>query len=116
MLTPKQLRQHKIVVEALASGIDPITGVTLSDDFPYRNESVVEALLSASIALETVAQQQERVLKLPRRSSSSWSAGEDKTLIQAYDQLIPLPVIAAHHGRTEGAIRSRLIKLKAIKL
>lgn len=45
----------------------------------------------------------------------SWPESEDKALLAIFDAGMPVKEIAAKHGRTQGAIAARLVRLGRIK-
>lgn len=52
-----QAVEAKRIIEALATGIDPITGEVLPDDSPVNEPQVIRALFTAANALVTDAGQ-----------------------------------------------------------
>lgn len=105
----------KIIV-ALSKGVDPITGELLSTDNVIRQADVVSALNAASKAVEKQLAKKDKCSQLPCNAGKPWSISEDKQVSDAFDQNETIAEIAKKHGRTKGAIESRLIKLGKIIL
>jgi len=99
------------IVQSLANGIDPLTGEALPDSSPYNEPKVIRVLFESLRALEKVGQQDGRQRGLPDNAGRPWSADEERSLVDAFDRGAPVRQMAAEHGRTEGAITSRLIRL-----
>jgi hypothetical protein len=88
------------LVEALANGIDPATGVALPAGTPLDDPQVIRALFLAVKALH---------------EAIAWSSNEDERLIFAVDLRIPFPEIAEAHQRSVDAISARLIHLRQLQ-
>ena len=48
----------------------------------------------------------------PRPAPRPWEDGDEKLLVQMYNDGVPFEEMAEHFGRTQGAIVSRLVKLR----
>lgn len=107
--------EAKRIVEALASGIDPETGEVLPAQSTFNSPQVIRALFVAGKALDSAAKRAERDNSLPGNAGRSWSDEEDKELLALFDSGAPVKSIAAEHGRTQGAIAARLVRLGRIK-
>jgi len=107
--------EAKRVVEALASGINPETGEVLPAQSTFNSPQVIRALFVAGKALDRAAKRAERDNSLPGNAARSWSDEEDKELLGLFDSGAPVKSIAAKHGRTQGAIAARLVRLGRIK-
>ena len=107
--------EAKRIVEALASGIDPETGEVLPAQSTFNSPQVIRALFVAGKALDRAAKRAERDNSLPGNAGRSWSDEEDKELLALFDSGAPVKSIAAEHGRTQGAIAARLVRLGRIK-
>ena len=103
------------IVESLANGIDPETGEILPAQSTFNNPQVIRALFVAAKALERAAKRAERDSSLPGNAGRSWKDEEDKELLATFDAGTPVKAIAAKHGRTQGAIAARLVRLGRIK-
>lgn len=97
------------ILRMLADGKDPLTGEALPDESCYQSAKVLRALLAGIEALEKAAKRKSR--PLPAGAGKPWDAEEDQSLIGEFERGISVPDLAQMHQRTEGAIRSRLIRL-----
>ena len=107
--------EAKSIIEALADGVDPKTGEVLSAQSVFNNPQVIRALFMATNALDSLAKSEKREKTLPDNAGKAWSETEDSELLNAFDNGSTIKDIAAKHGRTEGAISARLIRLGRIK-
>lgn len=107
--------EAKKIIESLANGIDPDTGEILPAQSTFNSPQVIRALFVAGKALDSVAKRAERNNSLPGNAGRSWSDEEDKELLALFDGGTPSKQIAARHGRTQGAIAARLVRLGRIK-
>ena len=108
--------EAKSIIEALADGgVDPETGEVLSAQSVFNNPQVIRALFMAKNALDSLAKSEKREKTLPDNAGKAWSETEDSELLSAFDVGRSIKDIAAKHGRTEGAISARLIRLGRIK-
>lgn len=109
-------RQEVItVLESLANGIDPGTGARIPHE-TFQTADTVRALFAATAFLkapEMQAVRQSARATNPTFTSAGtpWSAEEDARLGQEFDAGLTTAQIALQHGRTSGAITSRLVKL-----
>ncbi len=87
-------------IEALANGIDPVSGTALSEEKPFNDPRTIRALFLAAKALHTIA---------------PWSSDEDERLQCAFDAGVPLAEIALSHQRSVSAIRARLDQLAELE-
>ncbi len=99
------------IMRCLADGIDPRTGEVFAEDSPYQNADVVRALFTAIEALEKSEQKEKREQILPENAGKPWDKAEDEQLCRSFDSGAPLKELSQQHGRTRGAIQSRLEKL-----
>jgi hypothetical protein len=105
--------EAKPIITALANGIDPETGEVLSEQSVFNNPQVIRALFIATKALDNLERRKEnRDKALPQNAGNPWSDLEDSELLSAFDTGCSIKALSAKHGRTEGAITSRLIKLR----
>lgn len=91
------------IVRILADGIDPTTGEVLSSDNVYNSPDVIRALFTLLEA--TDANRTEAPLK---NAGKPWNTSEDEKLRKEFSSKIKISDIAKAHGRTTGAIESRL--------
>ncbi len=107
--------EAKKIIDALANGVDPETGEILPAQSTFNNPQVIRALFAALKALDSAAKRAERDRSLPSNAGRSWPETEDKELLAIFDAGTPVKEIAEKHGRTQGAIVSRLVRLGRIK-
>lgn len=117
----------KDIIRALADGRDPATGEQFPPNSPYQQADTVRALFLAVDALDNSARRARRHTLRPEGASqrpvdpnrpkigASWSLEEEQQLRDAFAAHKQIPEIAAAHGRTQGAITARLIKLGLIE-
>jgi predicted RNA-binding protein len=102
------------IIEALSQGIDPHTGKIYPPDSPYQHPDTTGALFEAIHALEKMLERSKRQESLPEKAGKAWSLEEDNLLIEQFDRGVSVRELSGDHKRTEGAIRSRLLKLGKI--
>lgn len=103
------------ILESLANGIDPSTANRIPHDV-FHNADTVRALFAASSMLKgstTAAVRQRPATKLVS-AGMPWSDEEDASLCSEFDTKLTIGQIALQHGRSSGAITSRLVKLGRI--
>lgn len=110
-MQPAEARQ---IIESLANGVDPETGELLPSDGPHARPMVIRALFLAMRALESLEKREARQRSLPDSAGKAWSESEDDTLRAAFDAGTDIKELAASHGRTQGAIAARLVRLGRI--
>jgi hypothetical protein len=104
------------IIKSLSQGVDPYTGEIYPSDSPYQHPDTTRALLEAIHALERMLERSKRQGSLPESAGKAWSTEEDSLLIEQFDKRIPIKELSVDHKRTEGAIKSRLLKLGKISL
>lgn len=92
------------IVRTLIDGVDPTTGELLPYDSPYNAPEVIRALLK----VWEVTAPRERKRAKPRNAGKPWPEIEDDKLRDEYASGMRISDIAREHGRTFGAIESRL--------
>lgn len=111
-MTPSEA---KPIIEALADGTDPITGEILASESSFNNPQVIRALICATKALDVASRPAGRTSSKPANAGTAWSPEEDARLCSAFDAgNVDFANLAALHGRTRTAIRSRLKRLGKI--
>lgn len=106
-------------VEALANGVDPITGETLPQYSPYNDPEIVRSLFmimalvkmpqKGKISIEK--KQKLNIAKgLPQNAGLAWTNDERQELIAAFNNGALINELSEMHGRTKGAITSELKK------
>lgn len=109
-----QSTEARQLLETLTNGVDPETGELLPSDNVCAQPTVIRALFRAIGALQAIEKREARQRSLPDNAGKSWSASEDDTLRAAFDAGIDIKELATQHGRTEGAIASRLVRVGRI--
>lgn len=102
------------IIKALSEGIDPHTGEMFPPDSPYQHPDTVRALFKAVDALERVKERDRRQKSLPENAGKPWTEEEDRLLIDQFDKGMSFNELSRDHRRTEGAIKSRLLRLGKI--
>lgn len=97
------------ILRALSEGQHPLTGEALPEESCYQSAKVLRALLAGIGALEKAAKKESR--ELPAGAGKPWDGEEDQSLVADFESGTPIKDLAQNHQRTEGAIRSRLMKL-----
>jgi len=110
-----ELEKAISIIKALSDGIDPYTGEQYPMDSPYQTSDTVRALMVAIAAIEKQQKSIVRQQNLPGSAGKPWSTEEDSRLLQAFDADTSINEISKLHGRTEGSIKSRLVKHGKIK-
>lgn len=112
-------RQHVItILEALANGTDPATRAPIPLD-TFHSADTVRAMFTAVALLkegEPGALPSRRTKRATSLTSAGapWSPEEDARLGAEFDSGMTVSQIALQHGRSSGAITSRLVKLGRI--
>lgn len=91
------------IVRILADGVDPTTGELLPPESVYNSPAVIRALFTL---LEYV--DKERNKNPLRNAGKPWTAIEDDKLRDEFLAKLRIADIAKEHGRSYGAIESRL--------
>lgn len=110
------------ILRALADGRDPASGAPLGRESVFQRPEVIRALFAAVLALDAgpragAAEPPAPTGKKPPSSGegSAWTAEEEARMVAAFEAGTEPAVIAEAHGRTRGAITSRLKKLGLIE-
>ncbi len=90
----------------LADGIDPATGEILPEGHICNRGDTVRALYAV---LQSAGKKKER--KLPPNAGQPWTQEEEQRLLTSYHAGQTIAQLATAHGRTRGAIESRLQRL-----
>lgn len=98
------------IIRLLAEGVDPLTGEVLSNESVYNKPDVIRALYTV---LEVTAPKTEvpkpTQVRAPKRNAGKpWTELEDDKLRDEFAEKMQISDIAKEHGRTYGAIESRL--------
>lgn len=109
-----QIQQVISILDSMAAGVDPTTGQPLPHDL-FQSPDIIRAFFTAANALRTngvtapaaVPSSRPR----PQAAGARWTDEEDARLAGEFDGGVAVSAIARLHGRTLGAINSRLVKL-----
>ena len=93
------------IVRYLAEGVDPTTGEVLSGESVFNRPDVIRAMYTI---LEATAPNPVQLKDPYRNAGKPWTEMEDNKLIEEYTGKLKISDIAKEHGRTYGAIESRL--------
>ena len=93
------------IIRSLAEGVDPSTGEVLSGEGVYNNPEVIRALYTI---LEVTAPKPIQPENPYRNAGKPWTELEDDKLREEFVGKVKISDIAKEHGRTYGAIESRL--------
>jgi len=102
------ITRAKEIVRTLADGVDPTTGEVLPPESVYNAPEVIRALF-ALLEYNNQEVVQKAELKDPLRNAGKpWTETEDDKLSDEFLSKRKISEIAKEHGRTYGAIESRL--------
>lgn len=102
-----EFREALPVLRLLADGVNPQTNESFPKDSPYNNPFVIRALHAAVRATEWA----DRKTSLPQNGGKGWTPEEDQQLRREFHSAIDFNEIARTHGRSRGAIVTRLERL-----
>ena len=103
------------IVQALADGVNPVTGEAYPDQSPYAEPRTLRALYSAVDLMQKEIEREKRRERLPANFGKPWTEEEDQVVIAEFDSAVPIQEMARRHARTQGSIRLRLEKLGKIE-
>ncbi len=103
------ISQAREIVEALANGIDPITGEVFAKDHSFNDPDIIRALFVAAEELKKAEKRANR--KLPENAGKPWNDVLDNELKSMFLAGKKKKEICEHFARTSGAISSRLAYL-----
>jgi hypothetical protein len=108
-MTPSEAKR---IITALANGIDPDTGEAVQASTSLNKPHVIRALWLAANALGTTQSLHfsDARTTSPKRLGLAWTADEDQRLLAAFESGTDVHNLATLHGRSVGAVRSRLMK------
>ena len=90
------------IIRLLAQGVDPTTGEVLSAESVYNKPEVIRALYTI------LEESTPKPVDPYRNAGKPWTDQEEDRLIDEYNAKMKIADIAKEHGRTYGAIESRL--------
>ena len=111
-----EIDQAVEIMKALSQGIDPLTHEPYPDGSPLLTGQTLEALGMALSALEKEQVRSVRRRELPSNAGVPWSDEETAMLVESFDAGKTIEELAVVHGRTPGAIRSRLLRLGRLQI
>ena len=103
------------IIRALADGCDPATGTPFPPDSPYQQADTVRALHAALEALDDPPARKRPANPDRPQLGLKWTPEEEQRLRDAFAAHKPIPEITAAHGRSAGAITTRLVRLGLIQ-
>lgn len=108
------------ILRALADGRDPASGAPLGSESVFQRPEVIRALFAAVFALDAAPRDGVAVAASGKKPPSSgegsaWTTEEEARLVAAFEAGTTPAKVAEAHGRTRGAITSRLKKLGLIE-
>ena len=108
-----EIKRAAELLRGLADGVDPMTGRPLPDESVYNRPEIIRALHCVLRALHCVlrALQERADGAAATNAGRSWSAEEEARLLQEYGAGLTTETIARRHGRSIGAIETRLSEL-----
>lgn len=107
-----EIIRAKELLEALADGVDPLTGEVLPASDSCNQPDIIRALHLAVAELERAS---KRMKSLPENAGKPWTPESDKKLLGMFDEGSSKRELCAYFKRTEGAIESRLVRLGRIE-
>lgn len=102
------------IVRMLADGVDPQTGKEFPESSPYQQPDTIRALHVATESLQAAAARVRRRRTAPN-AGAGWTEAEEKQLCAAFEEGASVSRLARIHGRTPGAIETRLMMLGKIE-
>ena len=108
-------REAQRVIDALAEGLDPETGEIFPAESVLQRPAVIRALFTASRVLAGERSAAAAARAQPSQAGKPWTPEEDQRLLDAFDAGADLAALTAAHGRSDGGVASRLVRLGRIK-
>ena len=103
------ITRAKELLSALADGIDPFTGELLPQNHVCNQPEMIRAFHEV---LNVIPLPKKK--SVPRNAGKPWTEIEEEKLLDEFDSGMTTSVIAKEHGRSKGAIESRLADLGKI--
>lgn len=97
------------LLSALADGIDPFTGELLPQNHVCNQPEIIRAFHEVLNGIPSPNKK-----SLPQNAGKPWTDMEEEKLLDEFDAGMTASAIAKEHGRSRGAIESRLVKLGRI--
>ena len=103
------IARAKELLSALADGIDPFTGELLPQNHVCNQPEMIRAFHEV---LNVIPAPKKKTP--PRNAGIPWTEIEEDKLLDEFDSGMAILAIAKEHGRSRGAIESRLADLGKI--
>lgn len=103
------ITRAKELLSALADGIDPFTGEILPQSHVCNQPEMIRALHEVLNAIPATKKKNP-----PRNAGKPWTEIEEEKILDEFDSGMTTSAIAKEHGRSSGAIESRLADLGKI--
>lgn len=103
------IARAKELLSVLADGIDPFTGELLPQNHVCNQPEMIRALHEVLNVIPSAKKK-----NLPRNAGKPWTELEEEKLLDEFDSGMTIAAIAKEHGRSRGAIESRLADLGKI--
>jgi len=110
-----RIKETLAIIEALAEGVNPVTGEIFPDQSPYNEPTIIRALFTAGQLLRQQLSQSGSLKPLPAKAGRPWDADEDRDLSEEFKANLAIGAMAEKHQRTMGAIQSRLVRLGLVE-
>ena len=104
------IARAKELLSALADGIDPFTGELLPWNHVCNQPEMIRAFHEILNAIPLSFKKKS----LPRNAGKPWTDIEEEKLLDEFDAGMTISAIAKEHGRSRGAIETRLADLGKI--
>ncbi len=111
------------IIEALANGINPLTGEVLPEESPYNSPEIIRALFATLDFIKHPPKKQPKVKKtleqkqtenlengLPKNAGLPWTEEQKNDVAGQFKSGKLVSVLASEFGRTNGSINSELKK------
>ena len=96
----------KEILTVLADGVNPMTGELLPPEDSCNQADVIRALHTIIDAIPT-----SKLKPQPQNAGKPWTELEESKLLSEFDSGMTASAMAKEHGRSKGAIESRLVAL-----
>jgi hypothetical protein len=106
-----ELDRAREIVRALADGLDPLSGQRLPANSPCRQSDVVSAFRVALEAMDRKGSPPRPIERNLQNVGAGWTTEEEQRLRSAFQAGKTIAEIARSHGRGEGGITARLVRL-----
>ena len=103
------ISQAREIIEALANGVNPVTGEVLPKNHCLNDADIVRALCTATEELKKAEKRKNR--KLPENAGKPWNEALDNELKDMFFSGKSETELSKYFKRTKGAISSRLERL-----